>query len=119
MSSDDCSDGGAENKHCQIADVVKLHRYRALQNRTLNSNTKVLIKNHKGANCKKGNGGADGLKFFHGALSATHGSKADIAALNSYVRFTPESGHSPTRSGCLLWATSLRRIARFANLLQV
>jgi hypothetical protein len=22
------------------------------------------------------------------------------------VRFTPESGHSPTRSGCLLWAKS-------------
>src|SRR5947207_4490566 len=24
----------------------------------------------------------------------------------AYVRFTPESGHSPTRSGCPLWAIS-------------
>jgi hypothetical protein len=32
------------------------------------------------------------------------GSKADVTLLNFDVRFTPESGHSPTRSGCLLWA---------------
>jgi hypothetical protein len=32
------------------------------------------------------------------------GSKADMTLLNFDVRFTPESGHSPTRSGCLLWA---------------
>jgi hypothetical protein len=32
------------------------------------------------------------------------GSKADIEALPLDVRFTPESGHAPTRSGCLLWA---------------
>ena len=29
-----------------------------------------------------------------------------MTLLNFDVRFTPESGHSPTRSGCLLWATS-------------
>jgi hypothetical protein len=34
------------------------------------------------------------------------GSKADVTLLNFDVRFTPESGHSPTRSGCLLWAMS-------------
>ena len=34
------------------------------------------------------------------------GSKADVTLLNFDVRFTPESGHSPTRSGCLLWAKS-------------
>jgi hypothetical protein len=32
------------------------------------------------------------------------GSKADVTLLNFDVRFTPESGHSPTRSGCLLRA---------------
>jgi hypothetical protein len=32
------------------------------------------------------------------------GSQADVTLLNFDVRFTPESGHSPTRSGCLLWA---------------
>jgi hypothetical protein len=32
------------------------------------------------------------------------GSKADVKLLNFDVRFAPESGHSPTRSGCLLWA---------------
>jgi hypothetical protein len=31
-------------------------------------------------------------------------SKADVTLLNFDVRFTLESGHSPTRSGCLLWA---------------
>ena len=31
-------------------------------------------------------------------------SKADVTLLNFDVRFTPNSGHSPTRSGCLLWA---------------
>jgi hypothetical protein len=34
------------------------------------------------------------------------GSKADVTLLNFDVRFTPESGHSLTRSGCLLWAIS-------------
>jgi hypothetical protein len=34
------------------------------------------------------------------------GSKADVTLLNLDVRFTPESGHSRTRSGCLLWAIS-------------
>jgi hypothetical protein len=34
--------------------------------------------------------------------------KADVTLLNFDVRFTPESGHSPTRSGCLLWAKSRR-----------
>ncbi len=29
-----------------------------------------------------------------------------MTLLNFDVRFTPESGHSPTRSGCLLWAIS-------------
>jgi predicted amidohydrolase YtcJ len=32
------------------------------------------------------------------------GSKADVTLLNFDVRFTPESGHSPTRSRCLVWA---------------
>src|SRR6202030_3323773 len=34
------------------------------------------------------------------------GSKADVTLLNFDARFTPESGHSPTRSGCLLRAIS-------------
>ena len=34
------------------------------------------------------------------------GQKADVTLLNFDVRFTPESGHSPTRSRCLLWAIS-------------
>jgi hypothetical protein len=34
------------------------------------------------------------------------GSKADVTLLNFDARFTPESGHSPTRSGCLLRANS-------------
>jgi hypothetical protein len=34
------------------------------------------------------------------------GSKADVTLLSFDVRFTPESGHSPTGSGCLLWAKS-------------
>jgi hypothetical protein len=37
-------------------------------------------------------------------LNVRFGSKADVTLLNFDVRFTPESGHSPTRSGCLLWA---------------
>jgi hypothetical protein len=32
------------------------------------------------------------------------GSQADMTTIPGDVRFTPESGHSPTRSGCLLWA---------------
>jgi hypothetical protein len=39
-------------------------------------------------------------------LDFRFGSKADVTLLNFDVRFTPESGHSPTRSGCLLWAIS-------------
>jgi hypothetical protein len=34
------------------------------------------------------------------------GSKADVDSRPFDVRFTPESGHSPTRSGCLLRANS-------------
>ena len=34
------------------------------------------------------------------------GSLADVTLLNFDVRFTPNSGHSPTRSRCLLWAKS-------------
>jgi hypothetical protein len=26
------------------------------------------------------------------------------------VRFTPKSGHSPTRSGCLLWADTVAKV---------
>jgi len=40
------------------------------------------------------------------AIDVCFGSKADVTLLNFDVRFTPESGHSPTRSGCLLWAKS-------------
>jgi len=44
----------------------------------------------------------------------TKGSKADVTLLNFDVRFTPESGHSPTRSGCLLWAKNgLRAMSAF------
>jgi hypothetical protein len=32
------------------------------------------------------------------------GSQAGMTLLNFDVRITPESRHSPTRSGCLLWA---------------
>jgi hypothetical protein len=34
------------------------------------------------------------------------GSKADICAAKSDVRFTPESGHVQCTSQCLLWANS-------------
>ena len=34
----------------------------------------------------------------------SYGSKADVTLLNLDVRFAPKSGHSPARSGCLLWA---------------
>jgi hypothetical protein len=37
------------------------------------------------------------------------GSKADVTLLNFDVRFAPESGHLPRRSGCRLWARSGRR----------
>jgi hypothetical protein len=37
------------------------------------------------------------------------GSKADVTLLHFDVRFTPESGHSPTRSVCLLWDIRPRR----------
>jgi hypothetical protein len=40
------------------------------------------------------------------AADVRSGSKADVTLLNFDVRFAPESGHSPTRSGCLLWAKS-------------
>ena len=39
-----------------------------------------------------------------GHASVRFRSKADVTLLNFDVRFAPESGHSPTRSGCLLWA---------------
>jgi hypothetical protein len=73
VSSDDCRDrdGGAKYKHRQIADVVELHRCRAIQNWTARFDPKVLIKNHKGASSKKCYGGAEELKFFHGAFSGT------------------------------------------------
>jgi hypothetical protein len=41
-----------------------------------------------------------------GTADVRFGSKADVAASICDVRFTPESGHSPTRSGCLLGAKS-------------
>ena len=34
------------------------------------------------------------------------GSKADVTLSNFDVRFTPKSGHSPTPSGCPLWANN-------------
>jgi hypothetical protein len=39
------------------------------------------------------------------------GSNADIDPLTSHVRFTPESGHYPTRSECLLWPNSSHPIS--------
>jgi hypothetical protein len=49
----------------------------------------------------------DRLEVVKTALSNVRfGSEADMARLNFDVRFTPESRHSPTRSGCPLWATS-------------
>jgi hypothetical protein len=44
------------------------------------------------------------------------GSKADVTLLNFDVRFTPESRHSPTRSGCLLWANTGSRWNLFDRL---
>ena len=44
-----------------------------------------------------------------GHASVRFGSKADATLLNFDVRFTPGSGHSPTRSGCLLRAKSRHR----------
>jgi hypothetical protein len=48
------------------------------------------------------------LGFFAdlGDRQVRFGSQADVTLLNFEVRFTLESGHSPTRSGCLLWANS-------------
>jgi len=43
------------------------------------------------------------------------GSKADVTLLNFDVRFTPESGHSPTRSECLLWADFVASATKSAN----
>jgi hypothetical protein len=40
--------------------------------------------------------------------------KRALAAFAFDVRFTPESGHSPTRSGCLLWADTVAK--RFLTL---
>ena len=39
-------------------------------------------------------------------LDFRNGSKVDVTLSNFDVRFTPESRHSPTRSGCLLWANT-------------
>ena len=36
--------------------------------------------------------------------------EADVTLLNFDVRFAPVSGHSPTRSRCLLWAISGHRL---------
>jgi peroxiredoxin len=41
------------------------------------------------------------------------GSKPDVRPRSSDVRFTPESGHSPTRSGCLLWADTVAKVAAY------
>jgi hypothetical protein len=38
-----------------------------------------------------------------------------MARSNCDVRFTPESGHSPTRSGCPLWANSGHSLADLNN----
>ena len=38
----------------------------------------------------------------YSAANVADGSEADMTPLNFDVCFTPESGHSPTRSGCLL-----------------
>ena len=40
------------------------------------------------------------------ALMSAVGPKADISECLRNIRYSPESGHSPTRSGCLLWARS-------------
>jgi hypothetical protein len=39
-------------------------------------------------------------------LNVRLGPKAEVTPLDCDVRFTPNSGHSPTRSGCLLWANN-------------
>jgi hypothetical protein len=45
------------------------------------------------------------LRGYEGArVDVRFGSQADVTLLNLDVRFTPESGYSPTRSGCPLWA---------------
>jgi hypothetical protein len=48
----------------------------------------------------------DGLRARVAAQSADvrFGSQPDMTRSNHDVRYSPESGHSPTRSGCLLWA---------------
>jgi hypothetical protein len=51
-------------------------------------------------------------------LISENGSKADVTLLNFDVRFYPESGHSPTRSGCLLWAKR-RQSRRYTRLGQL
>src|ERR1700756_1362654 len=40
------------------------------------------------------------------AAHVRFGSGADIVRASADFRFAPKSGHSPTQSGCLLWATS-------------
>jgi len=47
--------------------------------------------------------------YFYGA-NVRSGSKADMTARVFDVRFTPESGHAPTRSECLLWADIVAKV---------
>jgi hypothetical protein len=47
----------------------------------------------------------------NGRFTPVSDHSADIAPVNFDVRFTPESGHSPTRSGCLLWADFVAEVA--------
>ena len=44
------------------------------------------------------------LRCKNSGLPVRFGSIAAATAPDGRVRFTPESGHSPRRSGCLLWA---------------
>ena len=53
----------------------------------------------------------NGCHWSEQLLNVSYGSKPDVTLLNFDVRFTPESGHSPTRSGCLLWARSRHQVA--------
>jgi hypothetical protein len=48
----------------------------------------------------------------HGARNVRIESETDILRGLLDVRFTSESGHSPTRSGCLLWAKSRHPLRR-------
>ena len=59
------------------------------------------------------------LAYRKGSTDVRFGSKADICAAKSHVRFTPKSRHVQCISLCLLWAKSRHRLLAFPLLRRV